>query len=475
MQLRPYQHQAIDDLRNAYRSGARAPLLVAPTGAGKTVILAAIAAGAVARDRQVLILVHRRELIRQASDKLTAAGVRHGIIAAGFPSTAGQVQLASVQTLAKRLEWCDCNPSLIIIDEAHHAVSRTWAQLLRNWPNAYRLGVTATPCRLDGCGLSAAFDALVEGPSVQMLTSAGYLSPARIFAPPMVADLKGIKRRGGDYAVGEAATAMDRPTVTGDAISHYQRLAGAQQAIAFCCSIAHAESVAASFNAAGINASILLGTSRPQQRDATVAAFGAGSLQVLVTVDVVSEGFDIPAASCAILLRPTQSLSLYMQQVGRVLRPAPGKDAAIILDHVGNVSRHGFPDDYRQWSLEEGIRRSSNGPAAPSVRTCPACFAAFKPAPICPACGHEQPMPKQRLMRQVDGELRELKRVEVQLRRSEQSKARTLQQLIAVGHARNMRNPVAWAKHVLYARSLKDGQRRDRPAATDQAGAWYTL
>jgi len=416
------------------------------------VILAAIAAGAVARDRQVLILVHRRELIRQASDKLTAAGVRHGVIAAGFPATTAQVQLASVQTLAKRLEWCDCNPSLIIIDEAHHAVSRTWAQLLRNWPNAYRLGVTATPCRLDGCGLSAAFDALVEGPSVQMLTSAGYLSPARIFAPPMVADLKGIKRRGGDYAVGEAATAMDRPTVTGDAISHYQRLAGAQQAIAFCCSIAHAESVAASFNAAGINASILLGTSRPQQRDATVAAFGTGTLQILVTVDVVSEGFDIPAASCAILLRPTQSLSLYIQQVGRVLRPSPGKQAALVLDHVGNVTRHGFPDDDRDWSLAEGVRRTT-GTAAPSVRTCPECYAAFKPAPICPVCGAACAPIKSRVIREIAGELTELRRDAIRAKKRDQGRARTLPELLALAKQRGY-SP-GWAYKIHNARSAR--------------------
>jgi superfamily II DNA or RNA helicase len=242
---------------------------------------------------------------------------------------------------------------------------------------------------------------------------------------------------------------MDRPTVTGDAIGHYSRLAAGQRAIAFCCSIAHAESVARSFNAAGISAATLLGNT--PDRDAVVAGFDAGSVQILVTVDVVSEGFDIPAAGCAILLRPTQSLGLYLQQVGRVLRPAPGKDAAVILDHVGNVTRHGFPDDHRQWTLEHGAPRAS-GPAAPSVRTCPQCFAAFKPAPICPACGHEQPAPRPRPMQQIDGELRELKRVEVQIRRSEQGRAQSLQQLIALGQARGMKNPVGWAKHVFYAR-----------------------
>jgi len=467
--LRPYQHRAIDDLRNAYRSGARAPLLVAPTGAGKTVILAAITASATERGRKVLILVHRRELIHQASSKLTAAGVEHGIIAAGVQRANASVQVASVQTLIRRLDTIDWQPCLIIIDEAHHAAAGSWSQILNHWPGALRLGVTATPCRLDGRGLRNTFDALVEGPSVQMLTSAGYLSPARIFAPPMVADLTGLRMRAGDYANNQAAAAMTRPTVTGDAIHHYQRLAGVQQAIAFCCNIAHAVSVRDAFKTAGINAATLLGNTT--DRDAVVASFAAGTIRVLVTVDVVSEGFDIPAAGCAILLRPTASLGLYLQQVGRVLRPAPGKDAAIILDHVGNVTRHGFPDDIRQWTLEHGARRAGGTQPAPSVRTCPACFAAFRPVPICPCCGHEQPAPKRRPMLQLQGELKELKRIDVQLRRREQGKAQTLQQLIAIGHARNMRNPVAWAHHVIRAR----GQRRNHPSTTDPPRARLTL
>ena len=173
---------------------------------------------------------------------------------------------------------------------------------------------------------------------------------------------------------------------------------------------------------------------------------------MLVTVDVVSEGFDCPAAACAILLRPTQSLGLYLQQVGRVLRPAPGKAAAIILDHVGNVHRHGWPDDHREWSLADRERRAgSASQPAPSVRTCPECFAAFKPALICPACGAYCAAPT-RVIRQQDGDLQELKREAVHQRVAERKKAQTLQQLIAVGQARGMRNPVGWAKHVHNAR-----------------------
>lgn len=450
MQLRRYQEQAIEDLRSAMRHGAKAPLLCLPTGGGKTVILATIAAQAAAKNRHVLILVHRRELIHQTASKLQWAGLEHGVIAAGHPASDHSVQVASVQTLVRRLSRMAWQPSLVIIDEAHHAAAGSWRQILEHWPDAYRLGVTATPCRLDSRGLGEAFDQLVLGPSVADLIAAGFLSAARIYAPPVVADLSGIRKRAGDYANDQAAAVMDRPTVTGDAIAHYQRLAAGQQAIAFCCNVAHAVSVCDAFKTAGITAALLLGNTT--NRDQVVADYAAGAVRVLVTVDVVSEGFDVPAASCAILLRPTQSLGLYLQQVGRVLRPAPGKNAALILDHVGNVNRHGFPDDPRDWSLDDRMRRTKGTPA-PSVRTCEQCFAAFKPAPICPVCGHQCTPIKSRVIRQIAGELQELKRTEQRTARREQGQARTLQELIHLGQARGMKNPVGWAKHVLYARS----------------------
>lgn len=452
--LRPYQSQAVHDLRLAYRAGARAPLLVGPTGMGKTVIIAAILQGIAARGRSAMVLVHRRELIAQTASKLTAAGVQHGIIAAGLQPTDHPIQIASVQTLTRRLEQLDTAPDLIVIDEAHHATAGSWKRVMDHWPSALRLGVTATPIRLDGRGLSAAFDCLVHGPAVADLIGAGFLCPAKIYAPPVVADLSQLRRRASDYATEQAAAAMDRPTVTGDAIAHYQRLAAGQRGIAFCCSVQHAEHVCASFNAAGIPAATLLGSTDPLRRDATVAAFAAGSLQVLVTVDVVSEGFDIPAAGCAILLRPTQSLGLYLQQVGRVLRPAPGKAAAIVLDHVGNVHRHGWPDDPRQWSLDDRVARArSTGEQAPTVRTCPECFAAFKPAPICPCCGTPAKL-SAREIQQRDGELQELARQAVaRAHARDRRQARSLKELLALAQERGY-SP-GWAYRVAAARQAR--------------------
>lgn len=452
--LRPYQHRAIHDLRLAIRAGARAPLLVAPTGMGKTVIMADILRSLAARGRSAMVLVHRRELIAQTSAKLTLADVPHGIIAAGMAAANAPIQVASVQTLARRLQHIAAQPDLIVIDEAHHAIAGSWKRVLDQWPDACRLGVTATPIRLDGRGLSAVFDRLVLGPSVADLIFTGHLSTSRLYAPPQVADLSRLHRRAGDFAADQAADAMDRPTVTGDAVLHYQRIAAGQRAIAFCCNIQHAEHVAGAFNAAGIPAATLLGST--PDRDDVVRRFDAGAVHVLVTVDVVSEGFDIPAASCAILLRPTQSLGLYLQQVGRVLRPAPGKTHALILDHVGNVHRHGWPDDPREWSLDGVQRRAAaGGIAAPSVRTCPQCFAAFKPAPICPVCGANCAPEPRRQLRQVDGELKELRREAVRQRVAERKRARTLPELLAIARERGY-SP-GWAYKVAAARGARHG------------------
>lgn len=451
--LRPYQARAVGDLRDAYRQGSRAPLLVLPTGGGKTVVFSHVAHGASARGHHVLVLVHRRELIRQASSKLGQLGVPHGVIAAGFPGTPQSVQVASVQTLARRLGRMEWAPDLIVIDEAHHAVAgSTWSKVLEHWPAALRLGVTATPVRQDGRGLSAMFDRLVQGPTVRDLTAQGFLSPARVYAPPVKADLTKLQKQAGDYQAAEASRRMDRPTVTGDAISHYQRLCRGAPAIAFCCTAQHAQHVSEQFRSSGIRSAVILGTTPVEEREAMIRDLGTGALRVLVSVDVVSEGTDVPSVTAAILLRPTMSEGLYLQQVGRCLRPAPGKAEALILDHVGNVITHGFPDDDRDWSLDgrdEGTGRLDTE-KAPIVRQCGVCFAAFPPQPVCPVCGTPSQL-SVREIQQREGELQELQRE--QLRREQRRQvgsARTLDELLAVARQRGYHPN--WARRLYAAR-----------------------
>jgi superfamily II DNA or RNA helicase len=211
--LRPYQTDIVDRLRAAYRMGHRAPLLQLATAGGKTIIFAAVIAAAHGRGKRVLVAAHRRELIRQASVKLTAAGVPHGIIAPGYPATADLVQVGSIQTLVRRLDRLP-NFDLLVLDEAHHAVAAQWMALLEAQVQARVLGVTATPARLDGKGLGVnaggIFDILVEGPPIADLTSDGYLSPARYFVPERKLDTSGVRKVGGDFSAADLEKLMSR-------------------------------------------------------------------------------------------------------------------------------------------------------------------------------------------------------------------------------------------------------------------------
>tara|TARA_B100000900_G_scaffold163336_1_gene138655 strand:+ start:5250 stop:6608 length:1359 start_codon:yes stop_codon:yes gene_type:complete len=450
MELRPYQAQAVSGLRDALRT-ADSALLVMPTGAGKTVVFTEIARLATEKNKTVFVLVHRRELINQASDKLTKAGVDHGIIAAGFDRSSHSVQVCSVQTLVRRLSTVTTAPDLVIIDEAHHAVAGSWEKVIQHFQDARIVGVTATPSRLDGRGLGSHFSTLVQGPYVAQLVDSGFLSPHKVFAPPLKVDLTSVKTRAGDYANDQLSEAMDRPSITGDAVDHYRRLADGLPAIAFCCSIAHATSVCAAFTAVGYRAKLVTGNMKMEERDDAISGLADGRTQVLCSVDVVSEGTDVPAVSAAILLRPTQSEALYLQQVGRILRPQPGK-IAIVLDHVGSTVKHGFVDDRRIWSLDAKKRKRTDEPA-PSVRQCPQCFAAFKPQPVCPMCGHEFPIKPKRQLTQREGELKEMRRqdaIERREKRKEQGRARTLPELLTLADRKGYKR--GWAYKIYYGR-----------------------
>jgi superfamily II DNA or RNA helicase len=464
IELRDYQRGMVGSSRAAF-ARVRRVLLVLPTGGGKTFTFSWIAQSAVARGGRVLVLVHRQELLMQASRSLDSLGVPHGLIAARFSMNLLQpVQVASVQTLVRRMDALHWEPDLIIVDEAHHAVAGSWRKVLDRYSSARVLGVTATPCRADGRGLGDVFDELVIGPSVRWLMSEGHLTPARVYAPPQVVDLSGVRRQGGDYQRGELGLRMDNRTITGDAVEHYRRICGGLPAIAFCVSVAHAEHVAEQFRAAGFRSESLDGSMDDALRRERIASLADGRLQVLTSCDIVSEGTDIPVVSAAILLRPTMSTGLYLQQVGRVLRPAPGKEHAIVLDHVGNVLRHGLPEEDRDWTLEGTSAR--RGQQVPAVRQCPKCFTAHSPRPACPTCGHVyQSDPTERVPVTAGGELIELDAARRQLleqerkraRYREQAQAQTLEQLIELGRQRGYKNPVAWAEHVHRSRQNSNG------------------
>jgi DNA repair protein RadD len=264
---------------------------------------------------------------------------------------------------------------------------------------------------LDGRGLGQAsggcFDEIVVGPSVQELIEGGYLTSARVFAPSDPIDLSGLRTRMGDYETAGLLAKIDVPTLTGDVVDHYTKHAAGLPTIAFCITVEHARHVAATFRTAGYRSVAAHGDMKPAERDAAIGGLANGTVQVLATCDLVSEGLDVPAVGAVILLRPTKSLGLYLQQVGRGLRPAPGKDHLVVLDHAGCTLRHGLPDSPREWSLDGRPRKAK----APPLRQCKKCFALHAPAPKCPACGFVYPKvagADGRKIEQREGELSEI-------------------------------------------------------------------
>ena len=405
-ELRDYQRKARAGLEAAWASGKRKLLLVAPTGSGKTTCAADLIEGAAAKGTPTLFVAHSKELIGQASTRLTQFGLPHGIIKSGVPATPGAlVQVASIQTLVRR----EAPPAgLIVFDEAHRALAAQYEKIRENYPNAVIIGLTATPIRLDGRGLGDVFEELVECAKVEDLVSRGVLMRPRVFAPS-TPDLKGVGTSKGDYHRLKLASAMDKPHLVGDIVETWHRLGGGQRTIVFAASVAHSRSIREAFRAAGVAAEHIDGQTPDAERDAILAGLAAGTVTVVCNYGILAEGYDCPAAAVCVLARPTKSLGLYLQMVGRVLRPdeASGKTEAIVLDHAGCALTHGLPTTPRHWGLDATPAKEK----APSVRQCTKCYAvAPGGTAVCPECGASYPAPKREAptVRTRAGELLEL-------------------------------------------------------------------
>lgn len=456
LSLRPYQSTVIDNVRSRMKSGVRSILITAPTGAGKTVLTAWMLKEAASRGMASWFCVHRRELVKQSVRTFGDVGVSHGVIANNFAEDRHQdIQVASIQTLARRYHKFK-KPKLIIWDECHHIAAGSWGKIHAAFPDAFHIGLTATPERLDGKGLGKHFQEIVHGPSVKWLIENKYLSPYKLYAPSSV-NVSKMHIQMGDYKKSELNAAVDKPTITGDAIKHYQKIAPGKRALVFCVSIEHSKHLVSQFIAAGIPSAHVDGETPTEERDNAIKDFENGKTKVLSNVDLFGEGFDLPALEVAILLRPTQSLGLYLQQVGRSLRTSFGKESAIILDHAGNVARHGLPCEERDWSLEgRNLRRVGSDESAPPVRICKSCFAAAKSGPpVCPFCGCAYEI-KPRLVETVDGSLEEVNLDAMRkIKRTEQGKAQSLEELIEIGKKRGYKRPNLWAKYVMNSRQKR--------------------
>lgn len=470
MQLRPYQSRLVAEAEASYQYLVRAAVIVLSTAGGKTVIFSQIAKNATARGLRVWVIAHRKELINQASKTMGIFGVEHGVIRAGVTPEPGKLaQVASIQTVVRRLDTIE-PPDLLIIDESHHSLAGSYTKVFDAFPNASIIGVTATPCRLNGSGLGSVFETMLHGPSNVWLTDEGFLAPARYFAPPPKADLSNLHQRAGDYITSEMSEAMDVGAVTGDAVEHYERICPGVPMIVFCTSIEHAAHVAEDYRKAGYRAASVDGKLSEADRDDRLAGLASGKYQIITSCELIGEGLDVPAVVAVQLLRPTASLVYHLQFIGRALRPiyADGADlstkegrvrgiaegvkpAAFVLDHVGNVAKHGFASTERNWTLE-GKKRQSEKP--PALRTCEACYSVHRTAKVCPYCFFEYQVKSRTLTakKMVDGQLVEVEQTKEE-RIEEVRNARTHGELMAIAKARGYKKPHWWALKTLKGRS----------------------
>lgn len=517
--LRPYQKTVVREISDLYKSHDKPDdyglgvMLQMSTGAGKTRTAGYIVDKYSSTGRQVLWLVHRDELLMQAAMTFAENGIRHRMVCSASSERAikaeefrefgrsyvdqnAMVVVASIQTIVRRvnraaeakaagkvdaridtLEWL--NPSQIVADEAHLSLAATWRIVIGKWPKARLLGLTATPTREDKQSFARAdgglYDNLVEGPPPGDLIAWGNLAEYEVYGPP-VHFKKGVKlkMKKGDFDGKSLEEEFDGPLIYGDVIGHYRQYSHGKPAIGFCPTVKVAQKFAQEFCNAGYRAIALDGETDDTVRRRALKQLATGEIDVIMSVDILIEGTDVPYATTCIFLRRTKSLRIYLQAVGRVLRPHPLKDRAIILDFVGVTHEHGYPDDDREWSLTGEVKRrrraaNDNGPDV-RIMTCPQCFAIHPPEPQCPRCGHQYTAKERQDIKQVEGNLvhvtaedRARQRAEKeaeklrqqQARKREESQCVTLEDFEKLAEQRGYQYGKAWAKKRFELRSRR--------------------
>lgn len=462
MKLYDFQQDLVDDVRGAMRHH-RNVLLQSPTGSGKTAIATHILSSIQDRGKRGNFICHRRELVDQTAKTFDAAGIKYGFIAAGYPKNHMQkIQICSIDTLKNRLGSIPV-ADFMIWDECHHIAAAGWEMVHQFYGKSLHLGLSATPQRLDGRGLNGIFNHLAPGPQTSWLIDNGFLAKYKLYSVPGV-DMDGVKTRMGDFVKHDVEVAMDRPSITGNIVSHWQKYGSDKLTIGFSSTVKHSMRIVEQFKAAGIMAVHLDGETKKEDRKAALRALAKGDIRVVFNVGLFGEGYDIAANSgldvaigCVIDAAPTQSLGAWLQRCGRALRKQ--KSHAVILDHAGNAMRHGMPCAEREWTLEgkeKGKSKSGDNEKAIMVRQCEKCYFVYQFGDTCPECGHVH-IAKGRFIDELAGELEEIDPavIRMQLKR-EQGQAQTIDELIELGTKRQYANPIKWAAHIFTARESKN-------------------
>ena len=396
MEQRQYQEIAIDKVRESLLTGHKRPVMVLPTGAGKSVIFGRIISKVVDNSKTILWLVHRRNLVIQMKGTLESFfNITPGIIMSGYDTdTANQVQLCTIQTYARRMKLSETDnrfrikADIILIDEGHRAITKQYQDVINYYKDKTIIGCTATPVRGDGRGLGEVYDDIVEIAQVKELTDQGYLAPIRYFAPVDI-DLTDVKVVNGDYFIKDLSGKMVKTKLVGDIIQNWLKLSEGRKTLIYCVDVKHSKAVCEEFNKNGIAAEHLDSKSTDEEREEVFNRMERGITQVICNVALYQEGLDVPNISCIVIARPTKSLGLYRQMIGRGLRPSPGKKDLFFLDHGNTFDENGPIDWEVEWSLEgkEKAWKIKSGTKEKQAAKCRVCHEIFEGRKDCPVCG----------------------------------------------------------------------------------------
>lgn len=420
---------------------------------GKTVIASSIMQDSIKKGKIIWFIVHRSELLAQANDTLDR-----------YEISKENIRVYMVQSLVYKLNKITEKPDMIIFDECQHSSSTTYKKIIDKFPNSFILGLSATPTRLTGKPLGDVYETIVSGITTKQLIKMKYLADYDYYAPSLNIDLDEVKINKGDYEKKEIDDKMNKPAIYGDILKNYKKIADGKKTIIYCNSIKYSKKIEKLFAENGYKIKHFDGKTSEKERNQIVEDFRNNKIQMLTNVDLIGEGFDVPDCECVLLLRPTQSLNIFIQSSTRCLRPN-GDKKAIIIDYVNNFERHGLPDEEREWTLNGKIkkRNSFDNEGNLVIKNCQKCYKTFKGnLKFCPYCGFENIPTKKEIENKKEIELKKIEEQEAIKRKEEQYKrktdvynCKTMSELIAYGKSKGYKNAGFWASQIMQARKRK--------------------